>query len=69
MDIPNDLGGDWRIDKFVDYQNAVPPIEHGTLSQYVIRNNLSERDCLMLSWYMCITYSDITSIKFGSSSY
>jgi hypothetical protein len=62
MDIPNDLGGDWRIDKFVDYQNAVPPIEHGTLSQYVIRNNLSERDCLMLSWYMCITYSDITSI-------
>lgn len=62
MVIPNDQGGDWRIDKFVDYQNAVPPIYQGTLSQYVINNNLSELDCLVLSWYMSVTYSEISAI-------
>jgi hypothetical protein len=62
MIIPNDLGGDWRIDKFVDYQHAVPPIYQATLSQYVLNNNLTDRDCVILAWFMSVTYSEITTI-------
>lgn len=62
MVIPNDLGGDWRIDKFVEYQHAVPPIHQSTLAQYAFANNLSERDCTILCWYMAITYSEVSSI-------
>jgi len=32
--IPNDKGGDWRIDKFVEYQHKVPPIYQAIFSQY-----------------------------------
>ena len=62
MNIPNDLGGDWRIDKFVDYQHFVPPIYQSTLTQYAINNNLTDRDCTLLSWYMSVTYSEISAI-------
>lgn len=62
MIIPNDAGGDWRIDKFVDYQHFVPPIYQSTLTQYAINNKLSDRDCVLLSWYMSVTYSEITAI-------
>jgi hypothetical protein len=60
--IPNDLGGDWRIDKFVDYQHFVPPIYQSTLTQYAIDNQLNDRDCTVLSWYMSVTYSEISAI-------
>lgn len=62
MVIPNDVGGDWRIWKFVDYQHKVPPIYQSTLTQYAINNNLSDRDCVLLSWYMSVTYSEISAI-------
>lgn len=62
MIIPNDKGGDWRIDKFVDYQHYVPPIYQSTLTQYVVNNKLTDRDCVLLSWYMSVTYSEITAI-------
>jgi hypothetical protein len=62
MNIPNDIGGYWRIWKFVDYQHKVPPIYQSTLTQYAINNNLSDRDCVILSWYMSVTYSEISAI-------
>lgn len=62
MIIPNDQGGDWRMDKFVDYQHFVPPIYQATLTQYVLDNDLTERDCVTLSWYMSVTYSEISAI-------
>lgn len=62
MIIPDDKGGDWRIDKFVDYQHFVPPIYQATLTQYAINNKLTDRDCALLSWYMSVTYSEISAI-------
>lgn len=62
MIIPKDTGGNYRIDKFVDYQHMVPPIYQGVLSEYSIRKKLSPDDVILLSWYMSVTYSEITAI-------
>jgi hypothetical protein len=62
MDIPNDLGGDWRIDKFVEYQHAVPPIYQPILTQYAKDVDLSEDDAVVLAWYMSVTYSEISAV-------
>ncbi len=60
--IPNDKGGDWRIDKFVEYQHKVPPIYQAIFSQYAKNKQLTERESVIASWYMAITYSEITTI-------
>jgi hypothetical protein len=62
VNIPNDKGEDWRIDKFVEYQHKVPPIYQATFAQYANNVNLSERDAVIASWFMAITYSEITTI-------
>ena len=60
MIIPNDTGHPYRVKKFIEYQHNVPSIHYRTLGQYILEHNLSSDDAIMLSWYMSVTYSEIT---------
>lgn len=60
MIIPNDTGHPYRLDKFVEYQHKVPSIHYRTLGQYILNHKLEEDDAIMLSWYMSVTYSEMT---------
>lgn len=62
MIIPQDRGGDWRLDKFVEYQHNVPPVQYEIFKGYATERNLSEDDQVYLSWLMCVTYQEITSL-------
>ena len=41
LEIPNDSGHPYRLDKFVEYQHNVPSIHYRTLGQYILKRNLS----------------------------
>lgn len=62
MIIPNDKGGDWRIDKFVEYQNAVPPVQYEIFKSYAKNHSLSKDNMVYLSWLMANTYQELTSL-------
>ena len=62
MNIPNDTGGDWRLNKFIEYATFVPPIEPQTYTEYCLINNLDIEQSLLLIFYNSICYSTITSI-------
>jgi hypothetical protein len=60
--VPNDTGHPWRLNKFVEYQNKVPPIHPITLCEYLTRRNLDKDECVILSWLISVTYSEVTAI-------
>lgn len=62
MKIPNDTGHPWRLDKFVEYQHKVPPIHPIHVCEYSRMKNLSKDDNVILSWFVSMTYCEITSI-------
>lgn len=62
MIIPQDNGTDYRTKKFIEYQHEVPPVHRAILINYVINNNLSKNDIVLLSWLMSNTYHELTSI-------
>jgi len=62
MIIPNDKGGDWRANKFVEYANFVPPIHQSFFWEYSNRRNLSEDQCIFLAFLMGNFYSELTAI-------
>ena len=58
--IPGDKGGDWRLQKFVEYQHEVPSIHYRVLGNYII-DWVADCDCaVMMCWYMSATYNEIT---------
>jgi len=62
MKIPNDNGIDYRLNKFVEYQNAVPPVHRKILIEYAKQKKLTYDDMILLSWLMSNTYHELTSI-------
>lgn len=58
--IPGDTGGDWRLNKFVEYQHEVPSIHYRVLGEYIKRLHLSKDDAVMMCWFMSCTYNEIT---------
>ena len=60
--IPNDEGGDWILNKFVEYQHEVPPVHYEIFKEYTKNKKLSLDDQIYLSWLMCNTYQEITSL-------
>jgi hypothetical protein len=62
MNIPNDTGHPWRLNKFVEYQHKVPPINPVTCMEYIKLKDLGYDDCVYLSWLVSITYNAITAI-------
>lgn len=62
MIIPNDTGGDWRARKFVEYAHFVPPLHQSFLIEYAKRRNLTEDQCVVLSFLMGNVYSELTAI-------
>ena len=61
MNIPNDLGGDWRLNKFVEYQHYAPAIDPLTYVEYAKRNLLDWDECVELAWFHSLTYCEITA--------
>lgn len=61
MKIPNDMGGKWRLDKFVEYQHLAPAVDPLTYCEYAIRKKLDFDDCVMLAWFHSLTYCEITA--------
>lgn len=59
--IPNDLGGDWRLHKFVEYQHHAPAIDPITLVEFAKRRKLDKDDCVLLAWFHSLTYCEITA--------
>lgn len=61
MGIPNDKGGNWRLDKFVDYQHYAPAVDPLTYCEYARRKKLNPDRCVMLAWFHSLTYCEITA--------
>lgn len=60
--IPGDTGGNWRLNKYCEYQSVVPPINPITYTEYARRNKLSKDDCVYLGWLNSTCYSAETAI-------
>jgi hypothetical protein len=60
--IPGDTGGDWRLNKFIEYQHFAPAIDPITNSLYAQKHRFSESECILLAWYHSSTYCEITAI-------
>ena len=58
--IPNDSGGDWRLNKFVEYQHEVPSIHYRVLGEYVKKLQLDKDETVMMCWFMSCTYNEVT---------
>ena len=58
--IPGDDGKDFRLRKFIEYQNAVPEIHFRFLGEYVKRHKSSFDDVILISWLLSVTYGEIT---------
>lgn len=60
--IPGDTGGDWRLNKFVEYQHEVPSIHYRVLGEYIKRYVPDRDDAVMMCWYMSATYNEVTCV-------
>lgn len=60
--IPGDLGGDWRLQKFVEYQHEVPSIHYRVLGEYILEYVPELNDAVMMCWYMSATYNEVTCV-------
>lgn len=62
MIIPNDNNKDYRLKKFVEYQNEVPPVHRPILVLYAKEQKLNFNQLILLAWLMSNTYHEITAI-------
>ena len=60
MNIPNDTGGLWRINKFVEYQNEVPPIHREIFLSWKLEKTPSTDEMIVASFLMANTYNELT---------
>ncbi len=62
--IPGDTGWPWRLDKFVEYQHAVPAIHPIFLRGYMElhEKELTPDDYVWISWLISCTYNEITTV-------
>ena len=60
--IPGDSGGDWRLNKFVEYQHEVPSIHYRIMGEYIKRYVIDKDDAVMMCWYMSATYNEVTCV-------
>ena len=62
MRIPNDDGKSYRLKKFVQYQNEVPPVHRAILIDYAKEKNLNQNDLIRIAWLMSNTYHELTTL-------
>lgn len=60
--IPGDTGGDWRLQKFVEYQHEVPSIHYRVLGEYIKRHQIEKNRSVLMCWYMSCTYNEATCV-------
>jgi len=61
MYIPGDNAKHYRLNKFVEYQNAVPPVHRSISCEWAKRRNLNLEEIIYFSWLMANTYHELTS--------
>ena len=61
MIIPKDNGSDYRLRKFVEYQNAVPPVHRAICSAWARKREPDEAEIIKLSWFVANSYHELTS--------
>lgn len=59
--IPGDKGGNWRLQKFVEYQHYAPAVDPLTYVEFAKRRGLDKDECVALAWYHSLTYCEITA--------
>lgn len=60
--IPGDIGGHWRLDKFVEYQHEAPSIHYRVLGEYIKQYTANKDKAVMMCWYMSATYNEVTCV-------
>ena len=60
--IPGDTGGDWRLQKFVEYQHEVPSIHYRVLGEYIKKYCDDKDEAVFMCWYMSCTYNEVTCV-------
>lgn len=60
--IPGDTGGDWRLQKFVEYQHEVPSIHYRVLGEYIKKYRINKNRAVLMCWYMSCTYNEVTCV-------
>ena len=62
--IPGDTGWPWRMDKFVEYQHAVPAIHPIFLDGYMVNHesDFTQDDYVWVAWLISCTYNEITTV-------
>lgn len=60
--IPGDIGGNWRLDKFIEYQHEVPSIHYRVLGEYIKKYIKNKDEAVFMCWYMSCTYNEVTCI-------
>jgi hypothetical protein len=62
MIIPKDDGKSYRLKKFVQYQQEVPPVHRAILIDYAKEKNLNSNDLIRIAWLMSNTYHELTAL-------
>lgn len=62
LHIPGDTGGNWRLNKFMEFHHKVSVVDHTLLSGYAQRNILTNDELILLFWLHSVVYSEITAI-------
>lgn len=60
--IPGDEGHPWRLQKYIEYQAAVPPIGPATYLPWAKHYGLCARDCIGLAWFNSTCYCEVTAL-------
>lgn len=61
MNIPNDSGHPWRLEKFVEYQRFAPAVDPLTYTEYAKRHNLDPDECVYFAWLHSVCYCEVTA--------
>jgi hypothetical protein len=62
MIIPKDDGKFYRLKKFVEYQQEVPPVHRSILIDYAKEKKLNQNDLTRIAWLMSNTYHELTTL-------
>lgn len=62
MNIPNDTGHPWRLDKYIEYNKKVPPVDVATYMYWCKKLQFDPDMCIMMAWYHSLTYCELSAI-------
>lgn len=61
MNIPNDTGAPWRLNKFVEYQHYAAAVDPPFYCEFAKMRRLDADNLVLLAWYHSMTYCEVTA--------